>query len=71
MKQGALFIASGLLETQKEEVSSAAELLGFTLVSEWPKEEWVTLLYRAPDNRRHVTGQPKSGRAGLRPFILL
>ena len=50
LKPGALFIASGLLETQKEEVASAAEPLGFTLVSEWPQEEWTTLLYRAPDS---------------------
>tara|TARA_B100000809_G_scaffold24473_1_gene21404 strand:- start:49 stop:939 length:891 start_codon:yes stop_codon:yes gene_type:complete len=50
LKPGALFIASGLLETQKPEVANAMEPLGFTLVSEWPQEEWVTLLYRAPDS---------------------
>ena len=50
LKPGALFIASGLLITQKEEVAMVAEPLGFTLVSEWPQEEWVTLLYRAPDS---------------------
>ena len=50
LKPGALFIASGLLETQKKEVASAAEPLGFTLVSEWSQEEWTTLLYRAPDS---------------------
>ncbi len=49
LKPGALFIASGLLATQKQEVADAVETLGFTLVSEWPQEEWVTLLYRAPD----------------------
>lgn len=49
LKPGALFIASGLLETQKDEVATAVEPLGFTLVSEWPLDEWVTLLYRAPD----------------------
>lgn len=49
LKPGALFIASGLLETQKDEVATAVEPLGFTLVSEWPQDEWVTLLYRAPD----------------------
>lgn len=52
LKPGALFIASGLLETQKEEVASAAEPLGFALVSEWPQEEWTTLLYRAPESLR-------------------
>ena len=48
LKPGALFIASGLLDTQKQEVADALEPLGFTLISEWPQEEWVTLLYRAP-----------------------
>ena len=48
LKPNALFIASGLLATQKVEVASAVEPLGFTLVSEWPQEEWVTLLYQAP-----------------------
>ena len=50
LKPGALFVASGLLGTQKPEVANAVEPLGFTLVSEWPQEEWVTLLYRAPDS---------------------
>ncbi|MCH8296946.1 MAG: 50S ribosomal protein L11 methyltransferase [Chloroflexi bacterium] len=50
LKPGGLFIASGLLITQKEEVAAAAEPLGFALVSEFPQEEWVTLLYRVPDS---------------------
>ena len=50
LKPSALFIASGLLMTQKDEVAGAVEPLGFTLISEWPQEEWVTLLYRAPEN---------------------
>jgi ribosomal protein L11 methyltransferase len=50
LKPGALFIASGLLATQKPEVDNAVEPLGFSLVSEWPQEEWVTLLYQAPDS---------------------
>ncbi len=49
LKPGALFIASGLLNTQKEEVAAVVEPLGFSLISEWPQEEWTTLLYRAPD----------------------
>ena len=49
LKPGGLFLASGLLQTQKPEVDAAVEPLGFTLVSEWPLEEWVTLLYQAPD----------------------
>ena len=56
LKPGGLFLASGLLETQKEEVASAAEPLGFTLVSEWPQEEWVTLLYKAPDPSNDSAG---------------
>ena len=48
LKPGALFIASGLLNTQKEEVAAGVEPLGFSLISEWPQEEWTTLLYRAP-----------------------
>ena len=48
LKPCGIFLASGLLETQKEEVAATAEPLGFTLVSEWPQEEWVTLLYRSP-----------------------
>ena len=50
LKPGGLFIASGLLITQKEEVAEAVDPLGFALVSEWPQDEWVTLLYRAPDS---------------------
>lgn len=50
LKPGAIFIASGLLATQTDEVAAAVEPLGFTLVSEWPQDEWVTLLYRAPDS---------------------
>ena len=48
LKPGALFIASGLLNSQKEEVAAVVEPLGFSLISEWPQEEWTTLLYRAP-----------------------
>ena len=55
LKPGALFIASGLLDAQKDEVASVAEPLGFTLESEWPQEEWTTLLYRAPDSPGNAT----------------
>tara|TARA_B000000460_G_C21527246_1_gene398908 strand:+ start:1428 stop:2300 length:873 start_codon:yes stop_codon:yes gene_type:complete len=48
LKPGALFIASGLLNTQKQEVAVALEPLGFSLINEWPQEDWVTLLYKAP-----------------------
>lgn len=50
LKPGGLFIASGLLNTQKHEVAAAAEPLGFTLVGESIQEEWVTLVYKAPDS---------------------
>ena len=45
---GALFIASGLLNTQKEVVAAGVAPLCFSLISEWPQEEWTTLLYRGP-----------------------
>ncbi|MEC8958487.1 MAG: 50S ribosomal protein L11 methyltransferase [Chloroflexota bacterium] len=48
LKPGAWFIASGLLRTQKQEVAVALEPLGFSLINEWPQEDWVTLLYQAP-----------------------
>ena len=48
LKPSGLFIASGLLNTQKQEVVDALEPLGFSPISEWPQDEWVTLLYRAP-----------------------
>ncbi|MED5404708.1 MAG: 50S ribosomal protein L11 methyltransferase [Chloroflexota bacterium] len=48
LKPGAWFIASGLLSTQKQEVAIALEPLGFSLINEWPQEDWVTLLYQAP-----------------------
>ena len=48
LKPGALFIASGLLNTQKQEVAVALEPLGFSLINEWSQEDWVTLLYKAP-----------------------
>ena len=48
LKPGALFVASGLLKTQQPEVDEAVEPLGFSLVREWPREEWTTLVYQAP-----------------------
>jgi len=48
LKPGAWFIASGLLNTQKQEVTVALEPLGFSLINEWAQEDWVTLLYKAP-----------------------
>ena len=48
LKPGGLFIASGLLNTQKQEVAVVLEPVGFSLINEWPQEDWVTLLYKAP-----------------------
>ncbi len=49
LRPGGMFIASGLLATQRPQVDDAAIGLGFTPELEWPKEEWLTLGYRAPD----------------------
>ena len=48
LKPGAMLVASGLLATQRPEVDDALLDLGFIPELEWPKEEWVTLGYRAP-----------------------
>ena len=48
LRPGGMLVASGLLATQRPEVDDAVLALGFTPELEWPKEEWVTLGYRAP-----------------------
>ena len=48
LRPGGMLIASGLLATQRPEVDDAAIALGFTPELEWPREEWLTLGYRAP-----------------------
>jgi len=48
LKPGGLLIASGLLAAQRPEVDDAVLPLGFTPELEWPKDEWLTLGYRAP-----------------------
>ena len=48
LRPGGTLVASGLLATQRPEVDDAVFALGFTPELEWPKEEWVTLGYRAP-----------------------
>ena len=48
LRPGGMLIASGLLATQRPEVDDAALGLGFTPELEWPREEWLTLGYRAP-----------------------
>ncbi len=48
LRPGGILVASGLLATQRPEVDDATLALGFTPELEWPKDEWVTLGYRAP-----------------------
>ena len=48
LRPGGMFVASGMLATQRPEVDDAALALGFTPELEWPRDEWLTLAYRAP-----------------------
>ena len=48
LRPGGILIASGLLATQRPEVDDAAMALGFHPDLEWPRDEWLTLGYRAP-----------------------
>ena len=48
LRPGGMLVASGLLATQRPEVDDAVLALGFTPELEWPREEWLTLGYRAP-----------------------
>ena len=50
LKPGGMLVASGLLATQRPEVEDALLGLGFLPELEWPREEWLTLGYRAPSN---------------------
>ena len=45
---GGHLIASGLMESQRQDVDTVLVDLGFTFTKEWPQEEWVTLVYRSP-----------------------
>lgn len=48
LRPGGMLVASGLLASQRPEVDDAVLDLGFTPELEWPREEWLTLGYRAP-----------------------
>lgn len=48
LRPGGMLVASGLLATQRPEVDDAVLELGFEPELEWPREEWLTLGYRAP-----------------------
>ena len=48
LKSQGAFIASGFLNEQKELVVEAMSALDARLVDEHPREEWTTLVFRAP-----------------------
>ena len=48
LRPNGILIASGFLASQRPQVDDAALSLGFTPELEWPREEWLTLAYRAP-----------------------
>ena len=50
LRPNGMLIASGLLATQRPEVDHAALALGFAPELEWPRDEWLTLGYRAPSH---------------------
>lgn len=50
LRPGGFLVASGLLASQRAEVDDAVLAFGFTPVLEWPREEWLTLGYRAPSS---------------------
>lgn len=43
-----VFIASGLLKDQRQEVHATLVENGCSLSQEWPQDEWITLVYRPP-----------------------
>ncbi len=46
LKEGGSFIASGMLKDQAQEVLNVMSSLGCCLEREWPREEWVTLVFQ-------------------------
>ena len=48
LRLGGMLVASGLLAAQRPEVDDAVLGLGFTPELEWPREDWLTIGYRAP-----------------------
>jgi ribosomal protein L11 methyltransferase len=54
LRPGGMLVASGMLGSQRPEVDDAVLALGFTPELEWPREDWLTLGYRAPEG----TGNP-------------
>ena len=62
LRPGGMLIASGLLATQRPEVDDTAIGLGFIPELEWPREEWLTLGYRAPVGSQIPS--PSGGESG-------
>jgi ribosomal protein L11 methyltransferase len=48
LRPGGVLVASGLLASQRPEVDDAILALGLIPELEWPRDEWLTLGYRAP-----------------------
>ncbi len=48
LQPGGFLVASGLLATQRAEVDDALLPLGYSHLRDYPREEWLTLLYSAP-----------------------
>lgn len=46
LRPGGIFIASGMLKEQQEEVCPVLLELGWHLAQQWPRDEWVTLGFR-------------------------
>ena len=46
LKHGGVFIASGFLQTQASDVIRTLKELGMKVVEEWPREDWVTLVFK-------------------------
>ncbi len=48
LKPGGHLVASGFLQTQASEVEEAMDGLGFGVVDQVPREDWITLVFRKP-----------------------
>ena len=46
LKPGGVFIASGFLQTQAPDVVQALGELDIPVIEEWPREDWVTLVFK-------------------------
>lgn len=47
LRPGGQLIASGIIQEQRHETASALQAAGFTDLTVWPKEDWITLTGRA------------------------